>query len=62
MWTSNKKIAMFGAAAYAVLGVLTRGRSIQATGKLLLRIGKSAGSVLARAGTAIGRFVRNHFT
>lgn len=53
MMTMNKKIALWGAGIYVAIGVFSKGRSIKATGKLLLNMTKGIGSFLSKAGKSI---------
>ena len=57
MWTTNKQIGLAAGVAYGIIGVLTRGKSIKATGKLLMNIGNKIFGGINRFRTSIANYI-----
>ena len=60
MWTTNKKIGLAAAIAYGALGILTRGKSIKATGRFFMNIGNAILGGIKKFRTALANYIINN--
>lgn len=57
MWTANKKVGLAAAVAYGALGILTRGKSIKATGRFFMNIGNAIFGGIKKFRTALADYI-----